>query len=241
MSFLEQYQLPFYVGEEKITAFLQGGFLHPGAITRDLHRHLYTEVHLIARGEAFFSIGEKEKHFIAGDVFTVPGGVFHHCTGQSENCRHLAFQLDRKISFQKKRLPEIVFALERAVQDKASYRVAAYLSALTAELFFSEKEEPLLPVQDRKFLINEFFSHCFQPDLGLKDLAEVLNVSAKQAQRLVKRYCGCTFSEKLTRSRLEAAEKLTASGVTLEETALFVGYRTPSALWKAKKRSREDK
>lgn len=73
-------------------------------------------------------------------------------------------------------------------------------------------------------MIDDVFCYQFQ-DLTLSKLADMLNLSARQTQRLIKENFGKTFSQKLTEARMAAAEQmLLNSNLSITEISERLGY-----------------
>lgn len=73
-------------------------------------------------------------------------------------------------------------------------------------------------------LIDAFFMNC-QKELTLEMLAETLNLSTKQTQRLLKKHFNTSFKHKLMHTRVEVAKDLLrTSRLSIERIAGDVGY-----------------
>lgn len=77
--------------------------------------------------------------------------------------------------------------------------------------------------------IERFLRRGYKEKVTLADLAAALNVSVRQASRLVQQTFGMSFVEKLTRVRLEQAKfLLTTTALPLEEIAAECGFQSYS-------------
>lgn len=73
-------------------------------------------------------------------------------------------------------------------------------------------------------IIDAFFANC-QKELTLEMLAETLNLSTRQTQRLLKKHFNTSFKHKLMNTRVEVAKDLLrTSGLSIERIACDVGY-----------------
>lgn len=221
-------------GETKI--FMQDGFKEFYKLSPTLHKHRYSEIHIVASGEMHYSIAGREYVFKKGEAFVVPGGAFHKFISSSE-LMHTGFQTDMY-------LPDVAVVklhdgvatgLIESIRENSNL-VGAYLGLICTALS-NTKNEPV-PIQDRAFLIYEFFAYNYDKDITLADLAAELRLSEKQAERLVVKYTGNNFRKEITKRRLQAAENLSKEGkMSLSEIAVRVGYKSYSGYWKAKKES----
>lgn len=227
------------VGDKKIEAFIYEGFLNAKTGVSPLHRHKYTEVHFTESGECRIVIGNDEFISSRGTVTVVPAGVSHRLSILSEGISHFAFFINYRVSepMQSHVLPELLCELGgeiRAYEQAYDFsRIAPYLTFICKDVIKSETE--LREVDNREFLIHEFFIGGYNKDITLSDLASEMNLSVKQAARLVKKYTGMTFSKALARYRLNAAKQLMelSENLTLAEIAYAVGYKSYSGFWKA--------
>ena len=70
--------------------------------------------------------------------------------------------------------------------------------------------------------------------MTIDDLSEYLNVSSRQAQRLVYRYCGTTFRQKIIFIRMEFAKRyLEETKLPIAQISELIGYEYPSSFCKA--------
>ncbi|MDF2661162.1 MAG: AraC family transcriptional regulator [Paenibacillus sp.] len=74
-------------------------------------------------------------------------------------------------------------------------------------------------------IIDLFFSH-YRQSLTIEMLAEQLNLSTKQANRVLKQYYNMSFKQKLLDNRIEVSkELLRMSGMSVQQISEEVGYR----------------
>ena len=222
--------------------FFQEGFYRRVAPTAFIHKHRYAEVHLVTHGTARFRIENTEIEIAPGDLLIIPGEVYHACSYADPDVCHCAFQIDRPVLTPTRNHiePAVTAALLAEIshcEAAGDYtQVAAYLTLLC----FSLGSSPPIPsqhVSDPGFLIHEFFSQHYVLDVRLKDLADELHLSERQAERLVIEHTGNTFRRELTRRRTEMAVYLMQnSTMSLTEIARYVGYRSYAGFWKAMQR-----
>lgn len=204
-----------------------------------MHNHNHTELHVIGFDGAKYIIDGKEYEFSAGDVVGMPAGMYHMPLYGGENVKRNAFQVDMPLSSLtiKHFSPDIVGAFFVEIQKSNAsgdyLRLSLYISLICCE-FFDADILPVHPVTDYNMLIHEFFSRNYNEDIRLCDLASVLHLSEKQAERLVKKHTGRTFKGALSEKRIEMARYLNeTTELSLCEIAEKVGYRSYSGFWKA--------
>ena len=233
-------QLTLNVGGREIKFFMQGDFFGYSASSTIMHKNACTEIHCIECGEVEYTVDGDSFSASAGELIAIPPGVFHQKRiSQSEPMRICIFQIDFPIAQVVRRTlsPDIYSGLRRSTEEynkeKITQRLAAYL-ALICSYAIDGAAERITPVQDRSFLIREFFYNRYYLDATLSELAAVLNLSEKQTERCVLKYTGRKFREELAYRRIEAAKHIIKTeGITLAEAALRVGYRSYSGFWKA--------
>lgn len=232
-------QLSVSVGPITLTVFMELGFFDFSAITKDLHQHRYTEVHLLERGTAEYLVNDEHVILSAGDALIIPPDTFHKCFSASDDVQHSAFQLIIPApEIQKQPLPPgIVSLLHHEIalctEQGDCGRLSACLAVICTQLF-SFGYLQLMPICDPAYVIHEYMSKNYRSNLTLADLAGELNLSEKQTERLVQKYTGRTFRKELARHRMEAARHLLETeSISMAEVAERVGYRSYSGFWKA--------
>ena len=91
-------------------------------------------------------------------------------------------------------------------------------------------------------MIREFFSNRYGSDRGLGELAEILHVSERQAERLVWECVGRSFRDELTATRMVVADQLlNTTDISLGELAQYLGYKSYAGFWKAYKKYKSKK
>ena len=235
------YELSFKMIERDYKAFLQDGFYVSPKTDTSLHKHNYTEVHVIGEGKVEFRI---DNHTVTVDgpaILTIPAPFMHCCTYQDENLLHIAYQTDCQAD-QLRTYPVVAGIVKTFFDEIQRCRFTGNYStvALYIPLFCSYYHRESLTVteiKDYNFLISEFFILNYDKDVYLSDLAEQLHISERHAERLVLQYTGHSFREELVAVRMRVADQLMqAENASLEQIAKYVGYRSYSGFWKAMKR-----
>ncbi len=235
------YELKIITERKKHKVFLQNGFYSP-CLPTHIHKHKYTEIHIVFGGNADFSIGESIYRGKSGDLIAIPGGIFHCCTVNEETARHTAFQIDCKIedvsvhNIGADTAGDFLKEIEECKFSGDYTKIAAYIR-LFCSYFCPDEKLLSKPVTDYGFLIQEFFSLRYSEDVCLCDLAEVLHLSERQTERLVIEHTGNTFRKELAATRMNIAKELLEnSEMSLSEISQYVGYKTYTGFWKAAKK-----
>lgn len=234
----------FYIdaGDKKIEAFIMDSFLDARIGLSPLHSHRYTEIHFTARGECVISADEKAIVTKEGMITAIPRGVLHRLSSFAEGTFHMAFCINYPLDgvMQSKVAPGFLSDLAKLIKTYDEHKnfdlIANYLAFIVKDVVRAHTDLRL--VTNREFLINEFFTNHYNEDISIGDIAAELNVSVKQASRLVEKYMGASFSRVLSEYRLSAAKKLLSGDEkrSLSEVAELVGYRSYSGFWKAFKK-----
>lgn len=136
-----------------------------------------------------------------------------------------------------------------AVEELSSCRTgymeaaAAYMSLFIVSLLRhndsngvsrnAKKSKSFLEFETTK-QIDDFFTYNYSKPVTINDLSDFLNISPRQAQRLVVRYCGTTFRQELIFVRMEFAKRyLKETELLISEIAERVGYEYTSSFCKA--------
>ena len=90
-------ELKIKIGSEERKIFLQDGFyknILPGG---NLHKHKYTEIHVMCGGSGEIIVDGKRYDVTSDSVIAIPRGALHSCAMKSEGGYHRAFQIDALI------------------------------------------------------------------------------------------------------------------------------------------------
>lgn len=236
-------ELDIHIGKKESRAFLQRGFSPSLPPTRRMHKHNYTDVHIVFGGGMTFYIGEEIHQIEDGTLMAIPREAFHYCVEKDEKALHIAFQVDYSIDriikckINSGIIEDFCHEIEMAEKTGEYTLISSYISLLCTRLC-GENPSSAKSITDYGFLIREFFQTQYSKDVKLIDLAKVLNVCERQAERLVIEYTGRTFRDELSFMRITIANHLIKSGnMPLKEIARYVGYRSYAGFWKAMKNS----
>lgn len=235
-------ELDILIGKKECKAFLQRGFSPEIPPTKRIHKHNYADVHIVSGGNMFFYIGDKTHKIEDGTLMIIPREIFHYCVEKEENAIHIAFQVDydvchiMKCKINKGIIEAFHSEITRAEQTGEYTQIVSFLSLLCS-YFCRDNSLSSRQITDYGFLIREFFQTGYGKDVKLSDLANVLNVCQRQAERLVFQYTGRTFREELAFVRITIAKHLIKTGeMSLQEVAQYVGYNSYAGFWKAMKK-----
>ncbi|MBQ8684540.1 MAG: helix-turn-helix domain-containing protein [Clostridia bacterium] len=216
------------------------------ALSSPLHKHEMAEVHLLICGTKTMRVGDTTFLLRAGDLLAIPPHTYHELLETcSDQLLQVVFSVDLPLE-QTTRLhvpPSLVKLfqdeIQTALKSRDFHKLSHYFSLLCCDLFphplAAEKES------DYAYLIRHFFDNHYYKDVYLSDLAQLLHVSEKQAERLVVKYTGNKFRQELTRHRmLIAGHLMEQKQVPLSEIAHYVGYRSYSGFWKAWKKFHQE-
>ena len=240
------HELTVALGTATTNVFLQNGFYSSSVASTHMHRHNYTEIHIVSGGEAQAVIDNRTKKLSDGNILAVPPGRLHTVSLKDKSTRHTAFQIGMPIArvCVQKVSPQIVKAFFEEITNCRSTNdytnIAAFISLLCGNLF-PEHRVTARNVKNTSFIITEFFSNNYGSDVTLGTLAEMLHLSEKQTERLVIKTMGCTFKKALANVRTDTADHLIkTTDMTLTEVAEYVGYHSYSGFWKAYRKHTEN-
>lgn len=237
-------ELIINVGNQEHKAFLQSGFYKGSYPELHLHKHKYTEVHILKGEKVVFRLKDQSYNLTGENLVVVPGGTFHTIERDPDSF-HTAFQVDcpvNEMAFYPIK-EDIVTDFSQIIKESSvtdEYKeVSAYITFF-CNLFCQKESVTAGNIEDYAFLINEFFSNRYSEDIRLCDLAEVLKVSERQTERLVIECTGHTFREELTATRVSIAKLLMdVSDMSLGEISEYVGFHSYAGFWKAMKKVNE--
>lgn len=226
------------LGNQPLRLFLQNGFWESPSPSSTLHRHTYSEAHLVQKGKLRYQVDQRIIEAVPGDLFVIPPHIFHKFADSEPETAGCAFQMSLPVKkFCMHHVPvELLTLLLHEIahwtQTGDSLRLSGYLTVLCAEIY-GDMHHFSQPIQDRAFLIHEYFANNYNRPLTLQEFSAQLNLSEKQTERLILQHTGRTFRQELMFRRVQAARQLIASGLSYSEVAERVGYSSYSGLWKA--------
>jgi AraC-like DNA-binding protein/quercetin dioxygenase-like cupin family protein len=229
-----------HLGDVQAEVYLMSGFFHSSTAKESpLHSHQYPEVHFVEEGACRFLIGDDTFDCQAGDVVILPAHQLHRTYLLDNHTRHNAFLLNYPVkrvsrSAVEPRLLRNLGSLIREYREGNDFGAIAPFVTFLCEKGIKRRLQ-LKPVENRSFLISEFFENRYHQDVGLADLSEELGLSIKQTARLVQKHMGDSFSRVLADYRIRAAKQLLSQepAPTLQQVSQQVGYCTYSGFWKA--------
>jgi len=222
---------------------LEPGFSVPAQMRGDspLHKHEMTEIHILTRGSKTIQVGNQAYPMRMGDLLAIPPSQYHEGTDHSTDMTQVIFELELTLTNPKQLrvpLPLLTLFLEelKMVEITKDYRkLRLYLALFCEDLM--QNEASVDSKVDYAYRIRYFFDSHYYKDVYLSDLAHLLHVSEKQAERLVVKHTGNKFRKELTLHRIRVAKRLVEQGeMPLTEIAEYVGYKSYSGFWKAWKR-----
>jgi AraC-like DNA-binding protein/quercetin dioxygenase-like cupin family protein len=238
MKFMINRELSVCFGNKQVRVFMQDGFLiHEGTMS-SLHKHRLTEVQILLSGNGELITADEVVRVSKNDMVIIPHNTYHRRNAFDDNASILTFLTTFETSYVKKvaledwLINKLVYCSEQFLAAGDSVKLSLYIGILLSE--FDEKADISVPIQDRKLLIDEFFSRNYSKDVLLSDLANTLNLSEKQTERLVIKYMGGTFKKVLAKYRIEMALAImNHEDIPLMKLSERVGYKSYSGFWKA--------
>lgn len=232
-------ELTVGVGGKDLRIFLHSGFNVATTPLTHVHNHQYAELHLVADGEIELCVNNENVTVSDATAILIPKGKFHYTKRADSGVKHFAMQIDHpvanvKIQRLNKTIVEELFCEIGKCSASNNYRLVSAFIGLVCSYLLTDCASNSRTITDPNFLIHEFFSNRYSEDLHLSDLARVLHLSERQAERLVVEITGRTFREQLSATRINMAHHLIETGgMPLSEIASHVGYRSYTGFWKA--------
>jgi YesN/AraC family two-component response regulator len=234
-------EITVMIGAEAHRAFLQNGFYNTTPPSR-IHKHNYTEIHVISGEASIFTVGENKYSVEDGSILMIPPKTYHCHQVKEKGCRHSAFQIDLETeepaicSIDPAIVSNFFKEIAKASESGDHTVISAYISLICSHFETVNKEIPKSG-SDYGFLIREFLTQSYNQNIRLLDLAKALHLSERQAERLIIEHTGNTFRDELSSIRIEMAKHLIATtDMSLGEVADYVGYRSYAGFWKAMKK-----
>ena len=236
-------RLTINLGNGEKTFFLQNGFYQRKTEVSPIHKHYYTELHIITGGHIVYRLNKKTYTLNEGSVFAIPPNTLHSCDYVDKDAKHCSLLIDMplkspiKTDLSTQTLEDFFSEADQASTTGNYAKVSGYLSIIYNSIFENEYKAAD-KIVDYSFIIEEFLKVNYAKDIKLSDLAAELNLSEKHTERLVKKYTGNTFKQELSSIRIKTAQMLIAStDMTMTEISEYVGYNSYSGFYKAYKKN----
>lgn len=237
------YKLNIRIGSAENQILFYDSFFCFAAHSTTIHKHSYSEVHIVYNGCIDFFIGSQIHTVAGGNIFIIPPKVLHSTTVKDPYTQSINFILNKPIDRPMVRsVPvEILSSFFNEVSKAHKNNlfpvtIPSYLSMLCS-LFYQDEQADLSEITDDAFIISEFFNRHYADTPALTDLAKELNLSERQTQRLVFKHTGKTFKQEISHRKIETARiLLEKTNMVTSEIAKMLGYNSYSSLWKALKK-----
>ena len=230
---MEYTEISLSIGNVDCKAFLSDTFFNNRAGSSPTHNHKYTEIHVVTSGGIKLEYDGGSFFAAAGEAFVIPEGVYHS-TDLTEGTAERTFQITLPASKITKRVLPDGFSEALTSEIARGGSLCGFLIFITEALL--PTSDGRCAIQNREFIIADFFENNYHKKVTLSDLAEALHLCKKQAERLVLKYTGRTFSAEIRHQRISAAKRMIKRGnASLSEIAQLVGYESYSGFWKAYK------
>ena len=236
-------ELSLTIGKQNFVVFFQGGFYNPLVYSPHLHRHNYTEIHLVTGGNAKYIAGDSSLLIKNGQMVVIPRNILHCCIKKDESAKINSFQINhnaksiRTFEIGSDLIADFIEEIGKSVESDDYTKVSFYIALFCSDFIKTEKLS-VRKTRDDAFLIYEFMWNNYAVNVRLCDLAEVLHLSERQTERLVIKYMGKSFKEALSDIRTEMAKKLMeTTDMPMSEIAKSVGYKSYAGFWKAMKKT----
>jgi len=234
------------------------------SLTRDPfpHSHPKYEIHYIDRGSCRLETEELSVVCPSGHFLLIPSHCIHRLLADDPQARTISLRYAPEYDSADSALAALACEEPRLVADtfggqwrlmqireelmagKPAYveKIQGELLALMADLAralgHTSSVGSMQPDETRAEHIQTYLAaHKFEPDCSLAALAQEMNLSTRQVQRLCLQYYHATFRKLLTGMRMEiAAYRLRTTELSITELAEQLGYASTASFSAAYKR-----
>ena len=221
------------------------------------HSHTAYEVYFIENGNMWVQFEEQSAELQKHDILIIAPDTMHRVKGCSQELKRFNFRFllhTQKSPASKNSYflyhptdtvkDELFHCIEKIHihKQQANHRLELFRIKTYFSIIVSHLAETLIPAYsisessdtiDRKNTLNQsiqldqFFLDHYSHPVTIEDLAKELHYSKTHVNRLLKRYWGLSFSEKLMQTRLHAAKQyLRDSALPIHQIAERCGYST---------------
>lgn len=217
------------------------------------HTHTAYEAYFIENGSMSVICNDQRTELKEGDILIIAPGTVHNVSSCSDDLKRFNFRFllcnymnikseypylvyyDESLKQEIFRdIESIHFHISNQMRKTDLFRIKAYLSIIISHIIdhmfsFSLfiQEEKHSDILAKCLQIDRFFSDHYAEKITLAQLAEELHFSKTHTTRILRKYIGMTFAEKLMQARLQAAKKLLISNeLSINQIAERCGYTT---------------
>lgn len=232
-----------------------------------LHFHTYYELFYVESGNMKIRFENEEKLLLKDNLIIVSPKIYHRSFKNSDSVvrYNIKFFIDRAPvvtdfslydALMKIFSGDYFFAASLGMLKNSLKSISASVHAndrLKLPLAFHELIYTILnSAKDKKYSapnkandsytsriykIHHIITMHYMDDISLGYIAESLFLSTRQVNRIIQNYYGCTFSELITKLRLNAAaDFLTSTQMKISEIASRVGYNSINGFYTAFKK-----
>ena len=217
------------------------------------HTHTAYEAYFIENGSMSVVCNDQTMELVEKDILIIAPGTVHNVSGCSNDLKRFNFRFllcnymnirseHPYLVYRDESLKKEIFGAIESIHSNLSnqtrendlFRTKAYLSIIISHiidhmfsfsLFTPEKEHS--DILSKCLLIDKFFSEHYDEQITLEQLADKLHFSKTHTNRILRKYIGMSFIEKLTQTRLQEAKKLLISDeMSINQIAERCGYTT---------------
>lgn len=237
-------EVPVTAGKMKFVFTVSENMLAKGEECISLtHNHGDYELRLFSGGKCVQKAGEREFSVSEGDIVLLRPNEYHCQPKETISPELIQYSIyfkteDKLDLFRTARDGENTFlTLFKAIAREISVRESGFFCALQGyctvlateiirlcrmDVFGSEKTGRCALWRAK---LDEFFFSRYGEDVRIADLAESINLSVRQTERLVEKVFCMSYSEKLADTRLRRAEQiLRKTDKPVKDTAAECGY-----------------
>lgn len=217
------------------------------------HTHTAYEAYFIESGSMCVVCNDQRIELKERDILIIAPGTVHNVSSCSNDLKRFNFRFVLcnymnihseypYLVYKDECLKEEIFRdienIHLHISNKKSetdlFRIKAYLSIIISHIIDHIFSFPVLTHEEghsdvlaKCLQIDKFFSDHYAEQITVAQLAEELHFSKTHTNRILKKYIGMSFIEKLTQTRLQAAKKhLMSSELSVNEIAERCGYTT---------------
>lgn len=239
-------EIKIKIDDKVYSVFLQNGFYIQKALMSPLHKHYHTEIQFILDGDLSVCTLTNRFNLKSGSAIAIPANTIHYSENIAKGTKMSAFLINKKIekekliNFSNELVRTFFNEIELSLKTNNHSKVISFINLFCS--YFFESNPKFESNKNYAIVIEDFFTMKYSTNAKLTDLANLLNVSEKQAARLVLKYTGNNFTDEITKRRMEIAEILLGlNTLTKKEISEYVGYNSYSGFYKAYEKYRQEK
>lgn len=190
----------------------------------------YYLIHYVIKGCGSFVKNSIKTSVSAGEIFIIkPGGIYSYTADKNAPWEYVWFGFNGKLADMFRDTDDIIkIDDDSVIMDMltAHNLKNTQMEFLTGKLyeFISVLFEKNETSSNYIKTVSDYIKANYMHKISVSELAEAINLNSRYLSRIFKKEKGVTIKEYIIRKKINKARELLSQGISVSDTAMFVGY-----------------